>query len=73
MLTKEEKNELRKFSKSAQLRDDMRAVSKTRHDSLLINQVIDIDRLVTFLTDYNRFISHQPRLFRKIIDSHMIL
>lgn len=34
---------------------------------------VDIDRLLTFLTQYNRFINHTPRPFRRIIDKDMRL
>lgn len=39
----------------------------------LIDGKVDMDKLVDFLTQYNEFINHNPRPFKKIIDKDMKL
>lgn len=67
-LSNKEREELKNLAKSSQLREDLRKISKNRHNPFLVDNRIDLDRLLTFLTEYNCFINHNPRPFRKIID-----
>lgn len=73
MLNEEEKKELKELTKSAALRKDLKLLSKTRHNPFFKGGKVDMDKLLTFLTDYNCFINHSPRPLSKIIDKDMRL
>lgn len=73
MLSKEEKAELKNLAESSELQEDMRKLSRRRHNPFIVNGEVDVDRLLTFLTEYNRFINHTPKPFRRIIDKDMRL
>lgn len=68
MLNDEERKELLDIARSSKLRQDLRKVLKNRHNPFIVNGNVDIDHLLTFLNEYNYFINHTPRPFRKIID-----
>ena len=68
MLTEEEKRELKDLAKSFKLKHDLRQVSKNRHNPFIVNGKLDLDCFLTFLNEYNYFINHTPKPFRKIID-----
>lgn len=72
-LNKEERAELKRLTKSIKLREDIRRLSKLRHNPFLVDGEVDIDRYLTFLTEYNYFINHAPRPFRRIKDKNMWL
>lgn len=73
MLSEEEKRELKELSVSPGLKEDTARLLKTRYNPFIVNGKVDIDTLLTFLTEYNLFISHTPRAFHKIIDNDMRL
>jgi len=66
MLSDKEKEELKYFSKSADLRNDFRIISENRINPLLVKGQINLDNLISFLNGFNEFISHKKRTFRKI-------
>lgn len=68
-LNKEEKEELKKIANSSNLRNDLRKISKNRYNPFIIDGKIDLDRLLIFLTEYNWFVNHNLKPFRKISDS----
>ena len=71
--SKKEKEELLRLSQSSSLKADMRYVSAHRHNPLIVDGKVDIDRLITFLTGYNEFINHKPKPFKPMIDRIMKL
>ena len=73
MLTNEQKKELLRLAKSSKLREDLRQVAKNRHNPFIVNKKINLDRILEFLTEYNAFINHTPKPFRKIIDKDIRL
>ncbi len=73
MISKEEKKELLKLAKSSSLKEDMKRLSAGRHNPVLINGRVSIDRLITFLSEYNKFINHKTKPFKPIIDKDMKL
>lgn len=73
MLNEEEKRELKEMANSSKLKEDMRRLSKTRYNPFIVNGNVDLDKFLTFLTEYNYFINHKPKPFRKIIDKDMRL
>lgn len=73
MLNEEEKRELKELARSHKLQEDMRVLSKTRYNPFIVNGNVDMDRFLLFLTEYNHFINHAPKSFRRIIDKDMRL
>ncbi|MBF0552940.1 MAG: hypothetical protein HQK96_00115 [Nitrospirae bacterium] len=61
------------MSKSETLRLDMRRVAAQRHNPFMKNGQPDIDACLEFLMEYNEFINHEPKPFRKIKDTVMLL
>ncbi len=68
-----QKEELPRLAQAATLKNDMRYLNEHRHNPLLVNGKVDIDRWITFLSEYNEFINHSPKPFRQIIDRIMKL
>jgi len=73
MLSEEEKKELVRLAKSPEFKKDTQALLKARYNPFIVNGEVNIDNLLTFLTEFNYFISHTPKTFRKIIDKDMRL
>jgi hypothetical protein len=71
--SKKEKEELLRLSQSSSLQNDMKYVSAHRHNPLIVDGKVDLDRFITFLTDYNEFINHKPKPFKPMIDRIMKL
>ena len=71
MLSREEKKELLELAGSAKLREDMEKVRKNRHNPFIVKGRIDTDRVLEFLMQYNEFINHEPRPFRRIVCKDM--
>lgn len=67
------KDEVAALSESAQLREDMRTAAKEKYIPLLKDGKVDIDAYIAFVTQFNEFINHQRKPFRKISDRDMIL
>ena len=67
-LTEEEKRELKEFAQSSTFKADLRKISENRYNPFIVKDRIDIDRFVIFLSEYNCFISHTLKPFRKIKD-----
>jgi len=70
-LSKNEKEELIALARSASLKKDMQYLSAHRHNPLIVNGKVDPDRYITFVTEYNEFINHQPKPFKPIIEKIM--
>lgn len=73
LLSKKEKEELLRLARSSSLRDDMKHLRENRHNPVIVNGKVDINRLITFLTQFNEFINHKPKPFKKMIDRVMKL
>ena len=72
-LSIKEQEELLRLSQSSSLQNDMKYVSAHRHNPLIVDGKVDLDRLITFLTEYNEFINHKPKPFKPMIDKVMKL
>lgn len=72
-LTEKEKKELLEMADSSKLREDFERIRKNRYNPLIINGKVDLDRVIDFLTQFNEFINHRPKPFRKIIDKDIRL
>lgn len=60
VLSEKEMEELRSLAKSSSLRDDMRHVARNRHNPIMVNGKVDLDRLIEFLDQYNEFVNQSP-------------
>jgi hypothetical protein len=69
--SKKEKEELLSLSQSSSLKADMRYVSAHRYNPFIVDGKVDLDRFITFLTEYNEFINHKPKPFKPMIDRIM--
>lgn len=72
-ISKQEKEEMLRLAASSSLREDMEYLAANRHNPVIINGKIDLDRLIEFLTQFNEFINHEPKPFKPIIDKVMKL
>jgi len=72
-ISEAEKKALSESAKSASLREDMRYLVEHRHNPVLVDGVVDMDRLIDFLTGFNEFINHEPKPFKPMIDKIMKL
>lgn len=73
-LTDKEKKELKETAESDMLRKDFKKMSCNRYAFFYENNGdVNLDKYITFLTEFNYFVNHQPKPFRKIIDDKNIL
>ncbi len=72
-ISEESKEELLKLSRSADLREDMQTLRRNRHNPFFKDGRVDADAYIEFVTEYNKFINHSPKPFRRIIDKDMRL
>ncbi len=70
-LSDKEKKEFRALS--PELNRDLRKMAQNRHNPVLVNGEVDMDRLLTFLNECNLFFSHKKKPFCRIIDKDMRL
>ena len=73
MLNNEEKEELKRLADSSSLRNDMKHLSAMAYNPFVVKGVVNIDKFIIFLTEFNQFINHKSRPFHKIIDNDMRL
>ena len=73
LINKNERKEMLRLARSSSLKKDMTYLSKHRHNPVMVNGSVDMDRLITFLTEYNEFINHQPKPFKHVMDKVMKL
>jgi hypothetical protein len=65
-LSNEEKDELIKLSRSAQLKNDFQIMKKNQHEHIKRNGTRDLDNYIKFLTSTNAFAGHRMKPFKKI-------
>ncbi len=58
---------------SPKVAHDMKILRRKRHNPFIKDGKVDIKAYLEFITGFNEFIKHQPKPFRKIIDSVMKL
>ena len=71
-LSPEDKRELLEMASSKRLREDFRII-RNRHNPFLVNGVVDLERFVSFLNEYNESINHYTRPLRRISGKDMRL
>lgn len=55
------------------LREDSRILSRQKHNPFMKNGEADVDAYLAFVEEFNAFINHTPKPFRRIADSGMII
>lgn len=73
LLSEEERQDMLRLAGCPDLKRDMELIVSGRHNPLLVNGAVDMDRLLDFLTQYNEFINHQAKPFKQMLDSDMRL
>jgi len=73
LISELERQEMLRLAASRSLRDDMEYLASHRHNRLLVNGIVDMDRLIEFVTQFNEFINHKPKPFVPMIDRDMKL
>lgn len=72
-ISRQEKDEMLRLAASSSLREDMEYLSSHRHNPVLVEGKVDMDRVIDFLTQFNEFINHEPKPFKPMIDRDMKL
>ncbi|MDP8263311.1 MAG: hypothetical protein P9M13_08415 [Candidatus Ancaeobacter aquaticus] len=72
-LSDKEKNDFRNIAFSKTFREDAAYVKKNRHNPFISNGEVNTDKVIEFLDEYNAFVNHTPKLFKKINDQNMRL
>ena len=67
----EAKREFRESAYSEKLKRDMEYLRKNRMNPFLVGGNVNLDKYVQFLDEFNAFVGHQRRSFRKILDVDM--
>ena len=73
MLSEKAKRELRELAESDSFREDMETVRANRHNPFVKDGKVDVDTYLEFVEQYNEFINHEPKPFRRMIDKDMRL
>lgn len=73
MLSDQDKKELLEMARSKQIREDFRIMAANRRNPFLVNGVVNLDKFIDFLNDYNEFAGHPIKPFRKIVTKRMLL
>ncbi len=72
-LSPEAERELLEFARSETFRKDMEILRSRWQNVFIKDGVADADAYIEFVTQFNEFINHEPKPFRKIIDRVMKL
>jgi hypothetical protein len=73
ILTDQERRELKRLAASPALREDLQTLARLQARSFWREGRVDIDQVVTFLTEFNEMINHQPKPFKIISNRDMRL
>jgi hypothetical protein len=72
-LSKEAEKEMIEFSRSEDFRSDIESLRSTWKIHFVHNGTVDVDGYIEFVTQFNEFINHRPKLFKPMIDRDMRL
>lgn len=72
-LPRKAKKELQRLSRDPSLKQDLERISQHKLLVFFKNGEVDVDAYIDFVTQFNEFISHQPKLFQKMEDRDMRL
>lgn len=65
--------ELLALADSEGFRADMASLSMRERSPFMSKGRVDVDAYIEFVTQFNEFINHEPKTFRKMIDREMKL
>jgi hypothetical protein len=65
--------ELRELSRSGSFRRDMDTLRRGRLHAFVKDGTVDIDAYLLFVAEFNEFVGHEPKTFRRIVDLDMRL
>lgn len=65
--------EMLELARSGSFRADMQILEMRSKSPFAMGDRIDLDAYVEFVTQFNEFINHRPKPFRKMIDKDMRL
>ena len=69
----QEKTELRAVAASESMRADSERLRATRHNPFMVDGMVNCDRVIDFLTEYNEFLNHPMKPRRNFIEKNMKL
>lgn len=72
-ISNDEKLELLRLASSSSMREDMELIARQRHNPVMVDGKINMDRVLEFLTQFNEFINHEPKPFEPMIEKEMKL
>ncbi len=65
--------ELLKFARSESFKKDMQILRSRWQNIFIKDGIADADAYIEFVTQFNEFINHEPKPFKKMIDRVMKL
>jgi hypothetical protein len=65
--------EFRELAESNAFRKDMETIRANKHNPFVKDGKVDVDAYLEFVEQYNEFINHEPKPFRRMIDKDMRL
>lgn len=72
-LSEKAENELIELARSEELRKDMEMMKAQWKTPFIKDGRVDVDAYIEFVTEFNEFINHKPKPFKKIIEKAMRL
>ena len=72
-LSPDSQRELLKFARSDSFRKDMEILRLRWQNVFIKDGIADADAYIEFVTQFNEFINHEPKPFKKMIDRVMKL
>ena len=70
-LSEKDKKELLEMAGSQTLRDDFKKMAENQFNPFMVDGVVDLEKYVGFLNDYNEFLNHAGRPFQRIVAKDM--
>lgn len=72
-ISRKSEKEFVEIARSQSLRKDMEIVVSQRHNPFIKEGAADPDTYIEFVVQYNEFINHEPKPFKRIVDGDMRL
>lgn len=72
-ISEESAREICRLANSHSLKMDMKKIASQRHNPFFKQGKVLVDEYIEFVTQFNEFINHEPKPFKKIIDREVRL
>ncbi len=72
-MTKKEKDDFRRQTESESFKKEMRKLASKKNNPFIKDCRVNLDAYIDFLTQYNEFINHRLKAFKKIKGDNMKL